>query len=100
MHSENDEEIRVIVSQVIYKISKFVMEEDSILFDSPTYQEEYKTLHWKIKNLKVVQSAQEQQRLVVLADEESQNVQHIFEQSEKSVNGIIKMLVDENQLAI
>lgn len=54
MHSENDEEIRVIVSQVIYKISKFVMEEDSILFDSPTYQEEYKTLHWKIKNLKVV----------------------------------------------
>ena len=90
--SESDESIRILVAEVFQMIVKqFLSEEDSIL-DTDLSEE----LKKKKRDFASMSSnAQFQQRLIELADQESEKVKHVFSESEAMVSGLVKLLVDE-----
>ncbi len=44
MHTENDEEIRLIVAHTLCQIAKFVLDQDSLVQSSETYKDEHNRL--------------------------------------------------------
>lgn len=104
-----------VADMMLLIVKEFISDEDTLIYSkqgsvpsSPDPESEamekgdlVEELAMTKKNLQIIfDTPVMSQRIIALADDESERVTHLFENSDSSVKGLVKMLIDETQPGI